>query len=664
MSSMKQTGQTRSLPLLSCLFGALALSSAAWAAPAQANPADPADLAGARERHAVAAPTSYRVINLPADGMSGWSAFNAKDQIAISRLEADGASRAYLHEGRNVIAIGSLGGTQTVVTGLNDVGEVIGYATLPGDTVVHAFKWSKRDGMRDLGTLGGDTSNPGFSQGINNRGEVVGRSGRPAGLEHAFLWRPTSGMLDLGGLPGNPDGFSLAAAINDAGVVGGTGLAANGDTHAFAWTRRSGMTDIGTLGGPQAYVTAVSDDGMVLGTSQTASLLNHAFAWTRQGGLVDLGTAGAIESYTYDLSASRNGYLTGDVRFANGTSHAYFWSRSRGMRDLGTLGGSRSFGVSINNKAQLVGASATASEQDVAIIWTARDGMVDLNTRLRHAPGVQVGVAFAISDAGTILARSNAGYVLLKPDCGCPGPHTVGAIQAPDTVAVGHPYDASVAFAGGARAAQYNVSWSWGDGSGEQQGNASARDGAGSASASHRFKGPGVYQVSVKVGDRSGQPVTVGRTVVVYGAVSGGGAAGSGAFHPHTQTAPRRAGSSGTATFAFYAPGAAAPAAVPARPGLQFQAGTLHFRSDSIAPLSSRNQRAQFEGSGKLNGLGGYRFRLTATAGSQAGPAQPSRFGLRIWRVDATGAEVVAYDNHGTGEGTALLPTQGRIVRQ
>lgn len=658
MSSMKQTGWTRSLPLLSCLFGALALSGAALAAPAHTAPA------GQQEQHAVAAPKSYRVINLPSDGMTGWSAFNAKDQIAISRLEADGASRAYLHEGRRAIAIGSLGGTQTVVSGLNDLGEVMGYATLPGDTAVHAFKWSKRDGMRDLGTLGGSISYTHSSQGINNRGEVVGRAGRPAGLEHAFLWRPGSGMRDLGGLPGNPDSFSMATAINDAGIVGGMGLAANGDTHAFAWTRRSGITDIGTLGGPQAYVTAVTDNGMVLGTSQNANLLNHAFAWTRQGGLVDLGTAGAIESYTADLSASRNGYLTGDLRFADGTGHAYFWSRASGMRSLGTLGGSRSFGVSINNKAQLVGASATASEQDVAIIWTARDGMVDLNTRLRHAPGVQVSVAFAISNAGTILARSTTGYFFLTPDCGCPGPHTVGAIQAPDTVGVGHPYDASVAFAGGAKAAQYNVTWSWGDGSGEQQGSASARDGAGSASASHRFKDPGVYRVSAKVGDRNVQPVTVSRTVVVYGAVFGGGAAGGGSFHPHTQTAPKRTAPSGAATFAFYAPSAKAPAAVPSKPALQFQAGTLNFHSDSIAPLSSRGQRAQFEGSGKLNGAGGYRFRLTTTAGSQAGPVQPSRFGLRIWHVDATGAEVVAYDNHGAGEGSALLPAQGRIVRQ
>jgi len=499
---------------------------------------------------------------------------------------------------------------------------------------------------------------------INNRGEVVGRSDRAAGLEHAFLWRPRSGMLDLGGLPGNPDSFSMATVINDAGLVGGMGLAANGDTHAFVWTHRSGITDIGTLGGPLAYATAVTDDGMVLGTSQTAGLLNHAFAWTRQGGMVDLGTAGAIESYTNNLTASRNGYLTGDIRFADGTSHAYFWSRTGGMRGLGTLGGSRSFGNSINNKAQLVGASATASEQDVAIIWTARDGMLDLNTRLRHAPGVQVSVGLAISDAGTILARSTTGYFLLKPDCGCPGPHTVGAIQAPDTIGVGHPYDASVAFAGGARAAQYNVTWSWGDGSGEQQGNASARDGAGSASASHRFKGPGVYRVSVKVGDRSGQAVTVGRTVVVHGAVFGGGAAGSGSFHPHAQTVPKQASRPGPATFALFAPGPAAPAMLPAKPALQFQAGTLNFHSDSIAPLSSRGQRAQFEGSGKLNGAGGYRFRLTTTAGSQAGPAQPSRFGLRIWHVDATGAEVVAYDNHGAGEGSALLPAQGRIVRQ
>ena len=226
MSGTDHGARGRAPGWLCWLFGAMLLAGAAWAGPGPAP-------APAR------APAYYRVINLPPGGMTGWSGFNASDQIAISRIDAHGVSRGYLHDGNNVIPIGSLGGTQTLVRGLNDAGEVVGHATLAGDTVVHAFRWSRREGMRDLGTLdGAGMSESGFLQPINHRGDVVGYSSSQSGPEHAFLWRRRGGLLDLGGLPDNPGSFSVAHAINDAGMVGGQGLAANGETHAFVWTVR------------------------------------------------------------------------------------------------------------------------------------------------------------------------------------------------------------------------------------------------------------------------------------------------------------------------------------------------------------------------------------------------------------------------------------------
>jgi probable HAF family extracellular repeat protein len=655
-------------PLLPCLFAALMFAGAAGAAPAAP------DAATAQAGHSVAAPKSYRVINLGPGGITGFSSFNAKDQIAISRPDAGGGSRAYLHDGKTLLDIGSLGGTQTVVRGLNDAGEVVGYSTLAGDAVYHAFKWSKRGGMRDLGTLNGvGNSDSGWHQPINSRGDVVGFSSRSLGQDHAFLWRPGSGMLDLGGLPGNSSGFSIAHAINNAGIVGGHGTSANGDTHAFVWTRNAGMTDIGTLGGSISGVVGISDDGLVLGNSSNASEQLRVYAWTRSGGMIDLGTAGGDEATSAERPTSRNGNLVGNIRFADDTFHAFLWTRTRGMLDLGTLGGPSSSSFAVNNKAQVVGFAYTSPSQSTAFIWTAKDGMIDLNTRLRHAPGVQVDVAYLISDNGVILAITNAGLALLKPDCGCAGPHTVGAIQSLGTIKVGAPFDASVAFAGADKAAQHNVFWSWGDGSGEQQGNARERDGAGSASASHRFNAPGMYTVAVKVSDRSGQGTTVSRTIVAYEPGNGGGAAGSGWFHSPAGANRQQANQADRATFAFLAPGIRGAKPTAANAMLQFQTGTLNFRSDSIKPLQAHDARARFEGSGKLNGVGGYRFRLTTTAGDAAGvkagqasaPGQQSRFGLRIWRLDpASKAEVVVYDNLGAGDGSVLSAAQGNIVLQ
>jgi probable HAF family extracellular repeat protein len=662
MLRMNQTdlSKRRLFRLLPCLFGGLVFAGAAGAG--QSGP----DVASAHAQHSAAAPKAYRVINLRSGALTGFSTFNAKDQIAISLVEETGASRAYFHDGKSLRDIGTLGGTQAFVNGVNDAGEVAGYSYLAGDATYHAFKWSKHGGMRDLGSLSGTgISTAGLAEPINNRGQVVGNSSTQAGPSHAFLWSPAEGMRDLGGLPGNESGFSIANAINDAGVVAGHGTAASGGLHAFVWTRQSGMIDLGTLGGPISVAAGISDDGLVAGNSRTASLRNHIFVWTRSGGMRDVGTAGGVESFTSEKPMSSNGNVAGFIRFADDTDHAALWTRATGLVDLGTLGGPISFAVGVNNKAQVVGAADVNVFDRPGFIWTAKDGMIDLNTRLRYVPpGLRVFLGLAISENGVILASSDAGFVLLKPDCGCPGPHTVGPINAAHMVEVGAPFDASVSFADEDKAARHNVFWSWGDGSGDQQGNARESNGVGHASASHRYTTPGIYTVSVKVGDRSGQGSTVSRTIVAYEQAAGT-AGGSGWIESPAGANKNDPGQAGRAVFGFFAPGTTSAKSTAAKALLQFHVGTLNFRSESIKPVAAQRTRAQFEGSGKINGAGDYRFKLTTTAGSAAGQGQPNRFGLKIWHTDpVTKAEVVDYDNQGAGNGSAVLAAQGEIVLQ
>jgi probable HAF family extracellular repeat protein len=74
------------------------------------------------------------------------------------------------------ITIGALDGSiSNTATGVNDVGQVVGYDFLSnGDPL--AFIWSSADGLQSLGTLGGPTS---IATAINNAGQVVGYSSTP-----------------------------------------------------------------------------------------------------------------------------------------------------------------------------------------------------------------------------------------------------------------------------------------------------------------------------------------------------------------------------------------------------------------------------------------------------------------------------------------------------
>jgi probable HAF family extracellular repeat protein len=75
-----------------------------------------------------------------------------------------------------------------------------------------------------LGTLGGNSSGGDYSSasGINDAGQVVGRSWTDKGEDHAFITGPDGvGMTDLGSVVNQPTGFNYfnATAINNHGQL-------------------------------------------------------------------------------------------------------------------------------------------------------------------------------------------------------------------------------------------------------------------------------------------------------------------------------------------------------------------------------------------------------------------------------------------------------------
>ena len=258
---------------------------------------------------------------------------------------------------------------------LNNHGDAAGVsrARLDASYDMHAFCWTSRGGMTDLGTLGGRFST---ASAINDHRSVVGYSSLAnSQASHAFLWTPRGGIVDLGTLPGTTD--SVATDINDHDQVVGYSYALITDptgqhqvTHGFQWTSRTGMTDLGTLGGDDVQAAAINDKGAVAGTATTTAGSPHVFSWTQRGGITDLGTIGQQNitvrglTDTGAITGSRQGGPSPDI------IRAYLFTPRHGFQDLGlpTSDQGTSFANAMNNKGRIVG--------------SVREG--DLNTPYRN----------------------------------------------------------------------------------------------------------------------------------------------------------------------------------------------------------------------------------------------------------------------------------------
>jgi probable HAF family extracellular repeat protein len=177
------------------------------------------------------------------------------------------------------------GGNNSYAIGINDAGQVIGYAEndIPDECAtpfqVRRFApviWQPDGSIRQLSPLPGDTVGFGFA--INRSGQAVGGSGQcsdtvlpqfgaPA-APHGVLWDLDGSVSDLGNLGGE---FNAPSAINDSGDVAGASQLADGSLHAYIWNRSKGMRDLGTL--PGDFLSAVTccrtlnDNGQAVGIS-------------------------------------------------------------------------------------------------------------------------------------------------------------------------------------------------------------------------------------------------------------------------------------------------------------------------------------------------------------------------------------------------------------
>ena len=120
-----------------------------------------------------------------------------------------------------IIKMGTLGGTTSIPSSINDSGFIVGESGNQSFFGVtrHAFiTHSDSNGvLQDLGTLGGSES---FAYDINNKNIIVGKANNFQNIQEAFIYQDEV-MTSLNSRVVNIDGWLLeeARAINDDGVI-------------------------------------------------------------------------------------------------------------------------------------------------------------------------------------------------------------------------------------------------------------------------------------------------------------------------------------------------------------------------------------------------------------------------------------------------------------
>jgi len=564
-------------------------------------------------------------------------ALNEQGQVVGYSTTATGARHAFLWTpGVGMRDLGVLAeGLGSVARGINDRGDVVGQSTLPIPAIprnpeTHAFLWTPAGGLQDLGALGsGLTSSVAYD--INNAGQVVGRSysadriippdpgSDPEYFSRAFLWAPGQGMKDLGALA---SGYAVAYAINDAGLVVGKSWVSTVLSEEFGYSGRpvlwepgQGIRDLGGLrdGPHNSAAYGINEAGQVVGTS-------------------DLG------------------------RFPDGAPvQAFLWSAADGMESLFPTTGLTT-AQDINNHQQVVGDGRIATlhlvpgnDHPVAIVggpYTGTEGTpVELNLSARETDGVSLTYAVSYGDGATDtpltlrgvkhLYADNGTYTLTLTVRDSKGASdtkttTVTIANVAPTILAGSLTGpaAPIPLAGGSASAPiffefsdmggkhdvYTARVACGNGvpltatdipvSETYNSNGDYTGGRGTYRGACRYTSAGFYTVSARVSDEDG--ATSGEATFSWVTVFDPAAStkGSGFY-----SAPGQGNRKTHFTFdaSFPSGGTLPNGAV----RLWIPGGEMNFESSTIELLVVSSNRAQFWGTGTLNGAPA-RFRITA----------------------------------------------------
>lgn len=298
--------------------------------------------------------------------------------------------------------LGTLGGDNSAATGINELGQVVGWAqTTPtiiwtGELVgfAHAFITAPDGGtMTDLGQLGETGSS---ATGVNDAGRVVGTSALFGDTPAGFVTGPKgAGLMPLGGSEATA-GFKRPADINNLGQVAG---ADDASVHPFVTgPEATGFIAIGAgEPGPLPYgdPVGINDRGQVA--------MSAGYLWTAADGARSLG-ADVFEATGINEGGQIVGRTVANVGFITAADGG-------ALSLLGTLGGAFSAPTGLNDLGQVIGLSETTGGLQHAFVSAAQGGAL---TDLELLPEVVAAgwsglLAAAINDAGQIAGSGFIG---------------------------------------------------------------------------------------------------------------------------------------------------------------------------------------------------------------------------------------------------------------
>lgn len=486
---------------------------AAVALHAAADPLPAPDVAAAHAR-----PLEYSVIHLGRDAGSAF--LNQRGQAAFTSWVLDDGFHGFF-DGRRMVPLLPVDGAYLHVNGLNDNGVVVGdYRTASND--YRAFAWTAMRGLRVLPrntVLSGPAG--GSALAINNRNQVVGSIRAHVGIYPlAARWHPDGTLLHLAPLTART---ARAHAINDSGLAVGEAEVNLHDNHAMVWNPDGTATDLGTFGGTFSVAHRVNAVGQVLGHYYKDDK-KIGFLWSRRHGMVPIGPPGGYRNVTAlnDLGQVAGSDVT-ILESAPALQRPFIWSWRAGLRSLPLGGATHGEVLALNNRREMVGlVDRSPGDGDTgsrrATYWNGESAPVDLNTRLYRAPASLVlHAARAINDSGTILADSNAGLVLLRPDRVGTAAPVLGPITgaADGVIALGATADFTVEFTDSAVAESHRATASVNDGCPPPIPSLRERRGLGDVSVRHTFCRAGLVSLKVKVTDRAGNATQVERLLRV-----------------------------------------------------------------------------------------------------------------------------------------------------